>query len=229
MYMVYAIAVAAWIHFRLEETLHPEYRLPMRMSAFAHGFIEVIKNRTTAGYMVAMGLMFGCLIGYLNSSRQIFQEHFAVGEQFAFYFGGLALTLGVASLLNSRFVAKFGMRFICHRAMATIVISSLVFLALNFVLTPMPIAVFVVYMAIVFFSFGLMFGNLNAIAMEPMGHIAGMASAITGSVSSIISLTLGTLIGQMYNNTLIPVSCGFFILSTLALCLMLLVDGKKTA
>lgn len=228
MYIAYAIAVGAWIHFRLEETLHPEYRLPMRVTAFIQGFRDVIGNRTTTGYMTAMGLMFGALISYLNSSRQIFQEHFAVGESFTLYFGGLALLFGVASLANSHFVARFGMRPICHRAMGVITVSSLIFLGLNFVLPEVPLPAFVVYVAIVFFAFGLMFGNLNAIAMEPMGHIAGMASAIIGSVSSIISLIIGTLIGQMYNNTLFPITCGFLVLGGAALTIMLFVDRKKT-
>ncbi len=229
MYIAYAVGVGAWIHFRLEETLHPEYRLPMRIGAFIHGFRDVIGNSTTTGYMTAMGLMFGSLISYLNSSRQIFQEHFAVGEAFTLYFGGLALLFGIASLANSHFVVKFGMRKMCHRAMAVIAIASLLFMVLNLTMATIPLPLFVVYVAIIFFSFGLMFGNLNAIAMEPMGHIAGMASAIIGSVSSIISLTLGTIIGQLYNNTLIPITGGFLVLSSLALTIMLFVDRKAHA
>jgi len=227
MYIAYAIAVGAWIHFRLEETLHPEYRMPMQINAFAHGFMEVMRNGTTTGYMTAMGLMFGALISYLNSSRQIFQEHFAVAESFTLYFGGLALLFGVASLANSHFVARFGMRNICHRSMSIITLSSLIFLGMNLMMDSVPLPLFIVYVAVVFFCFGLMFGNLNAIAMEPMGHIAGMASAIIGSVSSIISLTIGTLIGQMYNNTLIPMTGGFLVLSAAALSIMLFVDRKK--
>jgi len=73
---------------------------------------------------------------------------------------------------------------------------------------------------ILFFCFGLLFGNVNSLAMEPMGHVAGIASAVIGSVSSIMSMSIGTVIGQMYNNTLLPISGGFVIMGTLALCLM---------
>ena len=76
------------------------------------------------------------------------------------------------------------------------------------------------YAAVLFFCFGLLFGNVNALAMEPMGHVAGIASAVIGSVSSIMSMSIGTFIGQMYNNTLMPISGGFVITGTLALCLM---------
>ena len=79
---------------------------------------------------------------------------------------------------------------------------------------------FLAYAAILFFMFGLMFGNVNAIAMEPMGDVAGMASAIIGCTSSILSIGLGTVIGQLYDNTLIPISAGFTILGACAWGLM---------
>ena len=79
---------------------------------------------------------------------------------------------------------------------------------------------FMLYMSIAFLCFGLVFGNLNAIALEPMGHIAGMATAIINTVSSILSLVLAWLIGQSYDGTLLPMTIGFMVLSTLALLLM---------
>lgn len=219
LYIFYSIVIGLWITIRLEETLPPEHRIPHKWSAFAHGFSIVISNRTTAYYMICNGLCFGSLIGYLGASQQIFQDHFSVGEAFAFYFGGLALVLGVASLVNAKIVGKLGMRHICIQAMGTTVIASAIFLGLHaFVEVTLPM--FVTYMAILFFCFGLMFGNLNAIAMEPMGEVAGMASAIIGAVSSLISLALGTLIGQMYNNTLLPIALGFLVFGILAYLIM---------
>jgi DHA1 family bicyclomycin/chloramphenicol resistance-like MFS transporter len=99
-------------------------------------------------------------------------------------------------------------------------LASALFLAVHFMVDKVTLPMFVAYAALLFFCFGLMFGNLNAIAMEPMGDIAGMASAITGAVSSVISLTFGTIIGQLYNNTLLPIASGFLICGTLAYLLM---------
>ena len=79
---------------------------------------------------------------------------------------------------------------------------------------------FVAYVACVFFCMGFLFGNLNALAMEPMGHIAGIASAIIGSTASVISICLGTFIGQLYNDTVIPMTAGFLVLGSLALVLL---------
>jgi DHA1 family bicyclomycin/chloramphenicol resistance-like MFS transporter len=214
-YVVYAVVIGSWIAFRLDETLPVEHRAPLTVASFLHGFGVVVRNRTTTTYMVAMGLTFGSLIGYLGASRQIFQDQFGAGENFALYFGGLALLLGVASMLNSHFVARWGMRNICSRAALAMVAASAIFLALHLA-GPVTLPMFLAYAGTLFFAFGLMFGNLNAIAMEPMGEVAGIASAIIGAVSSVISLALGTVIGQLYNNTLIPIALGFLALGAVS-------------
>jgi DHA1 family bicyclomycin/chloramphenicol resistance-like MFS transporter len=218
-YIFYAVAVGGWIALRLEETLPPAHRVALTLRDFRHGLHIVLGNRTTNAYMVAMGLTFGSLIGYLGASRQIFQDQFHAGARFALYFGGLALLLGVASLLNSRVVGRWGMRAICSWSAAAMVAASALFLAVQ-AMMPVTLPMFLAYAGLLFFAFGLMFGNLNAIAMEPMGEVAGMASAIIGATSSVISLALGTLIGQLYDGTLRPIALGFFLLGLVSWLLM---------
>jgi DHA1 family bicyclomycin/chloramphenicol resistance-like MFS transporter len=212
----YALTVLVWVVLRLKETLPPERRIIFSSANIKHGAFTVLSNRTTVCYMLCAGLVFGALIGYLNSCLQIFQSLYHAGEAFAVYFGALAFTLGIASLLNSRLVQRFGPRLICIRALWCMAIASAMLLILQFVITT-PLWLFMLYAAVIFFCFGLLFGNLNALAMEPMGHIAGIAAAIIGSFSSVISITSGTLIGQLFNHTLIPMIVGFLLLSLLAL------------
>jgi DHA1 family bicyclomycin/chloramphenicol resistance-like MFS transporter len=166
-----------------------------------------------------MGITFGSFFGYLNSAQQIFQVQFNTGKMFTVYFGMLALVLGAASLLNSRFVEKLGMRYICFRSTICIIAASAIFLPIH-MLFHIELWMFLIYAAILFFCFGLMFGNLNSIAMEPMGHIAGIASAVTGAISSLISLVLGAFIGQLYNGTLIPIIAGFLIFGIISILVM---------
>lgn len=222
MYIGLAVALAVWITFRLAETLPPEKRIRFNPLSLALGFREVFSNRVTMCYTLCMGIAFGSFIGYLNSSQQIFQEQFKTGEMFVLYFGGLALVLGAASLVNARIVGKTDMQTICIRATGGIIVTSALFLLVHFI-TDVTLWMFVSYAAVLFFSFGLMFGNINAIAMEPMGHVAGIATAVIGATSSAMSLTIGTAIGQMYDNTLIPIVSGFFILNIISLLLMLYV------
>lgn len=227
LYVVYAVIIGLWIFLRLEETLPKENRIPFSVAGFVDGFKEVICNRTTMGYTLCMGLFFGSFVGYLNSSQQIFQVQFDTGKMFTVYFGVLALVFGVASLFNSQLVEKWGMHYISKRAVWAIIASSALFLGVHF-LGDIQLWMFMIYASVLFFAFGLIFGNVNAMAMEPMGHVAGIASAIIGSVSSIISMVIGTAIGQMYNNTLIPVTTGFLVMTVLALFLMAFADGKNT-
>lgn len=218
-FFIAAVGIAAWVYFGLEETLPPHKRIRLRALDIALGFREVFANRVTSGYMVCMGLAFGSFMGYLNSTRQIFQDLFNTGEWFSAYFGGLALVFGASSLFNARIVQKHGMRRLCCSAVTAVIGASLVYLVYRAMFGDQLI-VFLGYVSVLYFAMGLMFGNLNAIAMEPMGHIAGIASAVIGATSSIISLLLGTLIGQMYDGTLVPVATGFAVLGVLSLFVM---------
>lgn len=216
LYLVYSLAVLSWMAWRIPETLPVSRRIPFSLRNIIGGAKEVLGHRATRAYILCAGFAFGSLIAYLTSCLQIFHELFQVGDWFAVYFGGLAMTLGVSSLVNSRLVERHGMRFICGRALLAIVISSALFL-LSQVFLPPQIGFFMIFAAIQFFCFGLVFGNINALAMEPMGHIAGTASAIVGSISSIISMTAGTIIGQLYDGTLLPFLGGFTVLGLIAL------------
>lgn len=228
LYIIYALVVTAWIFLRLEETLPKEHRIPFHVPNILDGFRQVFTNRITICYTVCMGLCFGGLMGYLNSAQQIFQDQFGTGEMFSVYFGGLAVVVAISSLLNSRLVEKHGMRYLSGRAYMAIVAASAVFLTLH-AFGDIALWMFLGYAAVLFFCFGLVFGNMNALALEPMGHIAGIAAAITGSVSSIMSLTLGAIIGQLYDGTLIPLTTGILVLGILALGMMKLAHAGDAA
>jgi DHA1 family bicyclomycin/chloramphenicol resistance-like MFS transporter len=226
LYVGYALLIVVWIFWRLEETLPKPHRIPMSKKGFSEGFKEVISNVPTVCYMVCMGLFFGSFIGYLNSAQQIFQDLFKTGELFTLYFGLLAIVFGAASLVNSRLVQKWGMQHLSDSAVVGIIVSSAVFLVLHLAIE-VQLWMFLSYAAVLFFCFGLVFGNINAMAMEPMGHVAGIAAAIIGATSSIMSMCIGTVIGQMYNGTLIPVTAGFFIFSCISMAILTFAKAYK--
>ncbi len=226
LYIAYASVILVWVILRLDESLPKDQRIPFRTARLAAGFKEVLSNRSTTSITVCMGLIFGCLIGYINSCQQIIQVQFDTGKMFSVYFGLLALLLGASSLVNSRFVEKLGMHYIASRALLFIVASSTLFLLAQQVVD-IKLWMFLSYAATLFASFGLIFGNLNSMAMEPMGHLAGIASAVIGSISSVMSISIGTLIGQLYDGTVAPVTLGPLLLAATAWALLQFANRRK--
>lgn len=215
-----AIIATIWTFIRLPETLKKQDVRPFNLSAIWKDFLIVLSNKTTVIYTICTGLVFGALVGYLASCRQIFQDYFQVGELFPIYFGISALAIGASSIVNSMIVRKYGMKLICHHALILMMVMSGLMIILSVVQhQQLQLWQFMIFAVINFFAVGMLFGNLNALAMEPMGHVAGVAAAVTGCLSSGISAIIGTLIGQSYNNTLTPIFCGFLLLTSAAFLL----------
>ncbi|MCC2099110.1 MAG: multidrug effflux MFS transporter [Hyphomicrobiales bacterium] len=224
-YLAYALAVAAYMAFRLPETLPPERRVPLKVGSIVAGAREVLTHRQAASYMLAFSCIYGGFIGFLSSCQQIYQVQYDKGAAFVFFFAVQAFGFGFASMANSKIVHRFGMRFLCHIGLAVMVGASAAMFVFS-LLQPVPFALFFAYGVTLLFCFGLVFGNLQALAMQPMGHIAGMASAIIGAVSTMVAIPLATLIGQSYDGTLKPVVLGFGLLGTLAWLFMRLAERR---
>ena len=208
-----------WFWIRQTETLPRERRHPLSVKAMLRAAREVMTNRISAGHTVCMSLVFGAFVGFLSSCQQILQEQYQTGDLFVFYFGALACGVGFASFINSRLVMRFSMVVLCRTAISSQVVLSFILLGLTILGGPKLWQLMLLLMAI-FFFIGLLFGNLNAMAMTPMGHIAGMASAIIGSISSLISLFFGYQIGRAYDGTLYPLVGGFIVLGIAALLVL---------
>jgi len=217
-FLLLATISLTWFALRQPETLAPEKRAPFTGRRIINTTQEILKNRPALGYTITAGLVSGAFIGYLNSAQQIFQEQYALGELFTIYFGVIASSIGLASLLNSRLVMHFGMRFLVRNSLLTICILSVAALgSIVFLSIQLPFAVFMAYLMLSFFCVGVLFGNLNSLAMEPLGQVAGIGAAVVGALSTFISVLLGTLIGQSYNGTILPLVSGLAVLTGLSL------------
>jgi DHA1 family bicyclomycin/chloramphenicol resistance-like MFS transporter len=220
-FLLLALTTVIWFALRQRETLPPDRRLPFSAGRILAAFREVLTNRVALGYTVAAGLISGGFLGYLNSAQQVFQVQYGLGARFPLYFAGLALALGVASYMNGRLVMRYGMRLLSTWSSWTLGGLSLLFLAFAWLQAGHPpLWIFTVYMLISFFCIGVLFGNLNALAMEPLGHIAGVGAAVVGALSLLIATLLGMFIGQSYNGTILPLVTGFAVLALLAVAVM---------
>jgi len=213
-YLAMTLVAGIWFGVRQEETLPPSRRMPFSPQRLAAAARTVLTNRVAISYTVASGCVFGAFLGYLISAQQILQQQYALGARFPLYFAVLAVAIGGASLANARLVIHYGMRPLSHLALRGICVVSIAFTAVAAAEAGHPpLAQFMTYLLVSFFGIGLLFGNLSALAMQPLGAVAGTGSAIVGGVSMLISLALGTAIGQGYNGTVLPLVAGFAVLS----------------
>ncbi len=217
-----AVIALIWFAIRQPETLPAENRATFSFRRVFSAIRETCLNRTAFGYTVAAGLVFGAFIGYLSSAQQIFQNQYGLGDQFPYYFGALALAIGAASYSNARLVQRLGMRALSWRALQVLCGVSVLFMVAAYSLNSwLPLWAFMVWAAIAFFAIGFLFGNFNALAMEPLGHIAGTGAAVIGSLTTFISLTFGVYIGQIYDGSVLPLIGGFAGLGAASMGVML--------
>lgn len=204
----------AWFYFRMPESLAKSKRRDFSFENIKNASIETLSHKSAMAYTLASGLIFGAFIGYLTSSAQIFKDVFDQEENFPILFGTLALSIGSASFANSRLVMKHGMKNLTLKAL-----NSLSLLAISYLLIASifslnsNLILFLLYMLCSFFCIGILFGNFNALAISPLGHIAGIATAIISSIQTFVFLILGTTIGQLYNYSVYPLVIGFLVLS----------------
>jgi len=217
-YLVMGLVTSVWFGLRQEETLPAARRLPFSLPRLASAARQAVTNRMTICYTIAAGLVFGAFLGYLTSAQQILQEQYALGARFPLYFAILAVAIGGASLANARLVMRYGMQALSLWSLWGIFGVSVIFSGVTALWSGHPpLVLLMAYLMASFFGIGLLFGNLTALAMQPLGAIAGTGSAVVGATSMLISLTLGTVIGQIYDGTVLPLVIGFAVLSLCAI------------
>jgi MFS transporter, DHA1 family, multidrug resistance protein len=209
--VVLGALVSLWLWTRQEETLGVEKRKSFRWRVLIDGWYEMRKSKRAMMSMFVLCFAYSLIFAYISSAQQVFVDWLGAGEAFPLYFGVIAVLSGFAGALNAVLVVRLGMWLLSTVGMLIVFICSMgVGGAIWGGLVPeqMLLSVFVGWSIMMFFVSGLVFTNLNAMAMEPMGHIAGTASALIGAISTIGSMVLVIPIGQMYNGTGLPLIFG---------------------
>ncbi len=223
LFVLFVGTVTLWLYLRQPETLPPARRRPLNLGAQIAGAREMFANQTARLSIIIQTLSFGLLFGVLSSTQQIFDETYGYGATFHFWFGGIAVFAASASLVNARFVGRIGMRGMIRFAfLIQIALSASMAAA---VILPLPIgvefAVYVVWTTAAFFQAGLSIGNLNALGMEQMGHIAGMAASIMTAFSTVGAVLIAVPVGLAYDGTPLPVAVAALVCACTALWLTL--------
>ena len=215
-----AVILTLWFATRQAETLNVEDRQKFSYDSIKKGFITVCSNRITLGYTIAIGVVSGPLLAYLSTAQAILQDQYGLGIKFGLCFAALAFFMGIASFANSKLVVKHGMRLLSRYALITMAIASALY-SIPVLLSngQPPLWTYLIYLACALCCLSILFSNMNAIAMEPLGKNAGTGAAVVGSLSTIISVPVGVFIGSFYDQSVLPLVLGFAICAAVALTL----------
>ncbi|MFC0813383.1 multidrug effflux MFS transporter [Paracoccus panacisoli] len=231
-FVLFALIGWLWFSLRQAETLPPEARRPLRPRALAQGAREVLSDRQVLLCTLVMSLGFGQMFALLSSAQQLFGETYGKGAQFPLWFAAMALLAASGTVFNARLVMRLGMRRIARGAYAMQVgMSGLFLLTLWTGVLPegLRFPAFFLWAVSVFTMAGLTFGNLNALAMQGMGHLAGMTASVTASVSTLAAVLIAAPVGLAYDGTAEPVAVATLVCSALAWVIMHWLSGAPPA
>jgi len=226
--LIMALAVAIWFWKRQPETLKPEYKIKFTSHVFIDGLKELIKHKETIGFTIISGFISGAFIVYLSASQVIFENQYGLIDEFPYIFAGLACGVGLSTFLNGSFVMRLGMWRLSYLAIIVFSVNALLYVLLFWNANTNPaLPIILIFMAIQFFTIGFIFGNLRAIAMEPIGHIAGIGAAITGFISTIMAVPIANYIGSFVDTTALPLFIGFTVFGFMSLALFLFIKRTR--
>ncbi|GGG50483.1 multidrug effflux MFS transporter [Bizionia arctica] len=226
--LVMAFLVCIWFWKRQPETLKPEYKIKFNKHLFIDGFKELIKYKVTLGFTIISGFITGSFIVYLSASQNIFENQYGLINEFPYIFAGLAAGVGLSTFLNGSLVMQLGMWRLSFIAIIIFSGNALLYVLLFWNSENPNLIILLAFMAIQFFTIGFIFGNLRAIAMEPIGHIAGVGASITGFISTMMAVPIANYIGSFINTTALPLFIGFSIFGVFSVLIFLRMQVIQT-
>ncbi|MEE2729415.1 MAG: multidrug effflux MFS transporter [Pseudomonadota bacterium] len=217
--LLYGVVALLWFGLRLEESLPVARRHRLSIKSLWQGTRFIFQQPVSVIAILISGLLFSGFVAYLSNAQQILGELYQTGDAFALYFALLALGIGLASLVNARIVSRLGILRVCLLALTLQCALTLAMLVLSVWLYDQvpPLWLFMLYCFPLFFCLGLQFGNINALAMQPLGNIAGLGASVSGAVSTMIAVPLGAVVGQHYNGTPVPLVASFLVFGSVGL------------
>ena len=207
--LIFGILVLIWFWKRQPETLPEAYKKKFSTAIFIDGTKEFIKHKSAVIFTLISGLATGSFMVFLSTSQHIFEVQYGLVDEFPYIFGALAFSVGLATFTNGTLVVKFGMRRLVNIFVVVFSLTSLSYVFIFYGSLNPNISILISFLAIQFFSVGFLFGNVRSLAMQPLGHIAGIGAAINGFISTIMAVPIATFIGSFIDTTALPLFIGF--------------------
>lgn len=220
-----AIAVLAslWLGLRQPETLPLGQRRPLSAKSLWEGAREVASMRIVAITTLLQGLIMAGLFATLSSLQGIFDQTYGRAGSFPLWFAMIALVAALGSVINARLVTTWGMRAMITLALRVLLGATLLLLALHLALPLAPDLAFaglILWAMLLFGTNAMSMGNLNALALEPLGHLAGTASSLITALATVLSVALAVPVGLAFAGTEMPLLIGISLFGLMAQVLM---------
>jgi DHA1 family bicyclomycin/chloramphenicol resistance-like MFS transporter len=225
--LLFGLLIMIWFWRRQEETLVPTNRIKFTPKLFINGTKEFMKHKHAVGFTLVSGFITGSFMVYLSTAQQIFEQQYQLGDKFPYIFASLAIAVGLATFLNSRYVIRFGMWRIAYAGTIGYCVISLLYVILFWSGVNPSIEILITFFGLQFFAIGFLFGNLRSLAMQPLGHIAGIGAAINGFVSTVMAVPIANYIGSFVSDSVLPLFIGFSIFGILSLLVFLRLKAMK--
>lgn len=222
----FAAVVLAWTLVRLPETLPIARRVPISLAALRQSYRLTLTNRFSIGYAIAASLTFGGILAFVSSAQQIFVDEFGAGDRFTLLFALCAFAMGVASFANSRLVERLGTRLISQTAVLALITLSVIHVVVIEAGLE-TLTSYIVFQALSMTCIGLCGSNFGAMAMEPVGHIAGTASSLQGFITSLGAVVVSLVIGQSYSGTTLPLAVGYLGIGLALIAIIYVIEGGQ--
>lgn len=228
-FIVFSLISVMWVGTRLNEPLASENRRPMRIGLMIDAVKQIVSNRTVRLSIAMQTLMLSMLFSTLTMIQPIYDDIYNRPDTFPIWFGAIALLSGGSSLLNAFIVTRFGMHKVITWSIALqVLIGAIVLVTMSSISTD-GFFVFIFWQFCLFAQAGLTVGNLNAIAMGPMGHVAGMAASIIGGISTVAAALIASPVSLLLGETPLPLIIIVLILGVLAIILMRRINQIENA
>ncbi len=213
---IWAIAMAAWTR-RLPESLPPERRRRLNRSDIASAYAEFARTRSTLWFSIASVFLQSVFTMYLASAELIVSEIFGRRSAFPMVFGVIAIGFGVAALVNGRVVGRFGVRPVMNAMLVSLIVGSVLLVAVTLASGGTPTFwVFMPLLGLLLAQFMFLMPNMNAEALEPVPHIAGTASSLSGGLRMAGGAILGGVVASRIDTSLTPFALAFLVFVALA-------------
>nr|WP_295922801.1 MFS transporter [uncultured Dyadobacter sp.] len=221
---LFAVIVFVW-SLRLEESLPADQRIALDLATVARSIRKVVSNKTFLRYTIVTTFLFTGLSSYVASSEHIVGEIYGKPELFAWIFAGMGLLMSLCALFNSRLSSRFGARTAIKWLLAAYTIIGGVLLLFTWLVGDPPrMFPFFIGVAMLMAINLAIEPNSSALALEPMGKMAGMASAIYGTAFFFVGASLGSVISALMSHSVVPLVVSFFAIGVIA---TLLVFGDR--